>query len=199
MANDEVYDVLSLASSLNQDIHELNRNAIPGSKLGMDVINPQKIIGNLPLPQIPQRPPQMNIEGLSVSGPTPLIPLTDIYPDGNIPAHLLTPPPLPPPIPQQVAGMPISKPVTVPVQPLPQMEFNFVDQLLNSQTFQGYIDEKFLKIEIKINKIYSLLKEILEKKQKRRKTSNKPIEQPVKPILPPNQIIAEGSDEPESE
>ena len=186
MAEDnEIYDVLSLASSLNQDIHELNRNAIPGSKLGMEVINPKNIIGNLPVPPpSQQRPPQMNIEGLGVSGPTPLIPLEEVYPDG-VPEHLkntLMPPPVPPPVPAGMGQpMPQLLPPPVPSEPTPQMEFNFVEHLMASQPFQDYIDEKFLKLEIKVNKIYSLLKEILEKKQRKRRTSNKPVEQP-KPV-----------------
>lgn len=173
MANNdnEVYDVLSLASSINQDIHEFNRNAMPGTTLGMSVVNPNKILADIPHAAIPQRPPQLNIEGMNVSGPTPLIPLTEVYPDGKIPQHLIAPPPIP-------SNHILSTPTTLqvpqpPPMPTPQMEFNFIDELLKSKTTQEYIDEKFLKIEIKLNKIYTLLTDIMTRKKRKQSNDEK--------------------------
>ena len=162
-SQDDIMDVLSLSKSLNQDIHEYNRNTIGSDKLNINIVNPRNVVANMPVQAMPpQRPPQFNVEGMNVMAPAPLIPLTEAYPDGKMPPNLermiapSAPQPLqlPPPLPQQ------------PQTNDAQLEFKFVNSSNVPQTMQQFLKERLDQIDDRLTMIELQLKELVVRKRR---------------------------------
>lgn len=159
-SQDDIMDVLSLSKSLNQDIYEYNRNTVGSEKLNINIVNPRNVVANMPVHAMPPpRPPQLNIEGMNVMAPAPLIPLTEAYPDGNIPPSL-----------ERI----VAPSAPQPIQPLPQqpqtndaqLEFKFVNSSNAPQTMQQFLKERLDQIDDRLTMIELQLKELVVRKRR---------------------------------
>jgi hypothetical protein len=162
---EDMLDVLNLSRSFNQEINEYNRNTVAGSKLGITVINPHNVIKDVKVPLPPPPPPSIGVEGLNVPPSVPMIPWSEAFPDGK-------PPVLNEPV---VAPTPIVAPATIvnTVQQPPknnnQLEFDFIFEAETPKPLKVYLDEKFSKIENKIQDINLKIAELSELMTRKKK------------------------------
>jgi hypothetical protein len=168
---DDIMSVLGLAKSINSEIHEFNRNNMD-HKANINIITPQNIVKNVVLPNtpMPQPPPMMDVNGVGVSAPAPLIPLAEAFPDGKIPEGYGS---------AYTAPAPVNVAVPQPIEPPKndnQMEFTFLERLKQNPDSIKTIIQRFDDLEHKIilldAKITNLFNNLLNRKRRKKDETN---------------------------
>jgi len=170
---DDILDVLGFAKSLNSQIHEYNRNNLD-ARTNINVITPQNVMKDVKVPvaSIPQPPirQMMDVGGLPVAAPMPLISLAEAFPDGKIPEGYNPAPAGQMVVPPQQVFTPQQAPV--PPKNDNQMEFTFAKRIEQRPDEIKQIHHRFDDIELKLTlldgKLTNLINNIFNKKRKRR-------------------------------
>ena len=188
MEQDDIKDLLALGGAINQQINASNSMRMEGDK-SIPRLDPRKLIFDMsgrgvgtassPLPVLPigQNPVinDVDFQGIRVTPMAGLIPLEEAITDDmrkrgvtgrDLVANASVGTPAAPQVVRTSGNAPINP--VVPVQDKNQLQFDFIERLNNpkKQTQMEYFDEKFLLLDVKLDKITEKLNILLGKKKR---------------------------------